>query len=391
MLMKKNLIFILLGLLMIPAKYVNAQLVITEFTDDYEDGVIWEGWDLTSATHTLTEADGMLTIAVDKPTEAEKWDGLIMGFGENTLIDLTANGWLSVDLKSDGDCLADISVFDINGEYNPGNNQLQLTGGADWVSMKFEHAGDNLIHYQWDGVVLGTVDASVIDHLLMTFNGGSAWTGTVYMDNMVLGITPVTPSAADITFIVDDSEGQTHTAFAIKGSWDTETGAYDTGWTDGAEHSPFYDDGTHGDDVAGDHIWTVTLSLISDGGTNDWEWGVNDSDGSWIDGNFGFTVADGTAQTLDPYVIEGSVSVESAIKALNTVHPNPASSTIYIHSNEIISSIELYDMNGQLTLNQIDCGSASMTISVENQHSGIYLLKTVTNNGNVIYQKLIVE
>jgi len=104
---------------------------------------------------------------------------------------------------------------------------------------------------------------------------------------------------AQITFIVDDSLIQSHSILYLKGSWDTN-GAYDSNWGggEGLEHSPFYDDGNYGDETAGDHIWTVTLELFPDEGENDWEWGINDSSHTWIDGNFLFSVEDDTPQIL---------------------------------------------------------------------------------------------
>jgi hypothetical protein len=53
-----------------------------------------------------------------------------------------------------------------------------------------------------------------------------------------------------------------------------------------------YDDGTNGDEAAGDHIWTAVLNLVPDGGTNSWQWGVTKLSGDWIDGNWPFSVTD---------------------------------------------------------------------------------------------------
>ncbi|MDP2723003.1 MAG: lamin tail domain-containing protein [Bacteroidales bacterium] len=100
-----------------------------------------------------------------------------------------------------------------------------------------------------------------------------------------------------VTFIVDDAAGMNYDGFALKGSWDAN-GQYDPSWGGGAEHTAFYDDGTNGDAVAGDHIWTCQQELVVDGGTNAWEWGVNDTESNWIAGNWGFTVPDQTPQTL---------------------------------------------------------------------------------------------
>ncbi len=105
------------------------------------------------------------------------------------------------------------------------------------------------------------------------------------------------PTSAQITFIVNDSELQTYTGFQLKGSWNPD-GEYDAFWNYGHIHGLFFDDGTNGDVVADDNIWTKIFNLVPDGGENDWEWGVNDQDSVWIDGNFEFQVVDGSPQTL---------------------------------------------------------------------------------------------
>lgn len=105
------------------------------------------------------------------------------------------------------------------------------------------------------------------------------------------------PPTALVTFIVDDAIGQHYDGFSLKGSWDGN-GQYDPSWGGGMEHTPFYDDGTNGDVTAGDHIWTCQQELVVDGGSNTWEWGVNDTEGNWVAGNWTFTVPTDVAQTL---------------------------------------------------------------------------------------------
>lgn len=104
------------------------------------------------------------------------------------------------------------------------------------------------------------------------------------------------PPSVTTTFIVDDSQNMLYDGFFLKGSWDAN-GQYDPSWGNGMEHAEFVDDGTNGDAVAGDHIWTCQVDLIVDGGTNTWEWGVNDSEHNWIAGNWQFTVPDEIPQT----------------------------------------------------------------------------------------------
>ena len=132
------------------------------------------------------------------------------------------------------------------------------------------------------------------------FPGGDNRTYTVVEGENILSHwyndqEPPSGDPAHITFIVDDSNHEVYTGFYLKGSWDL-FGNYDPNWNFGAEHTPFYDDGTHGDQTAGDHIWAVMVDLYPDNGVNIWEWGINDQDHSWIDGNFPFQVIDETPQ-----------------------------------------------------------------------------------------------
>ena len=118
---------------------------------------------------------------------------------------------------------------------------------------------------------------------------------------------------AQATFLVDDTGDLNYAAgYRIKGSWDTnQYHAYDPGWGLGQLYD-LYDDGTNGDETAGDHIWTVMLDLVPDGGTNSWQWGVTQPSGEWIDGNWQFQVTDTTDFELTfvtPAMTEQDVAV----------------------------------------------------------------------------------
>jgi hypothetical protein len=118
---------------------------------------------------------------------------------------------------------------------------------------------------------------------------------------------------AQVTFLVDDTGDMNYAAgYRFKGSWDTnQYHAYDPGWGLGQLYD-LYDDGTNGDAVAGDHIWTAMLDLVPDGGTNSWQWGVTQPSGEWIDGNWQFQVTDTTDFELTyitPAMTEQDVAV----------------------------------------------------------------------------------
>ncbi len=242
-------------------------------------------------------------------------------------------------------------------------------------------------------------NASVSDADTVDVSGGSG-VGTVtcvaedgvsdmeYVVTITVDVPPPTP--ANITFIVDDTDLRTSPGFGLKGSWDTGSGVYDAAWTGGAVHSMFYDDGTHGDANIGDNIWTVTLPLIPDGGANTWEWGVNDANGNWLDGNFQFTVVDETAQTLDPYVIIGPAVASASAKGF-TIYPNPVTSVLHIDNAETISRVEVISIAGQQILQEVNKGNSLLRLSVDGLSSGVYVLRLTDNNNAISHQKLIVE
>jgi len=151
------------------------------------------------------------------------------------------------------------------------------------------YEGKVTLNHNWEQSTGGNVP--------FTTDGVNPTTFTYDFPNNTTSISGPPPPTATITFIVDDAFNMNYDGFFLKGSWDVN-GQYDPSWGGGAEHSVFYDDGTHGDVTAGDHIWTCQQDLVVDGGSNTWEWGVNDTENNWIAGNWQFTITDQTPQTL---------------------------------------------------------------------------------------------
>ena len=139
------------------------------------------------------------------------------------------------------------------------------------------------------------------------FTDGTEYTVTVdtsVTDINGYGVDPTNNTAtftalayAEITFIVDDSGAPSYDGFYLKGSWN-EDGYYDASWGGGAEHTPFYDDGTHGDVTPNDNIFTVITYLVPDDSAHTWQWGINDASHNWIGGNWHFWLPDADPQTL---------------------------------------------------------------------------------------------
>ncbi|MBT8266138.1 MAG: T9SS type A sorting domain-containing protein [Bacteroidia bacterium] len=66
------------------------------------------------------------------------------------------------------------------------------------------------------------------------------------------------------------------------------------------------------------------------------------------------------------------------------VYPNPVSNILNINANEIVSHVELYDINGRLVLETKN----SIQLNVSQISEGLYLLKITVQDNNVIYKKI---
>jgi len=171
------------------------------------------------------------------------------------------------------------------------NSQTQILRGATIIiagdTLTTDASGNASISLSNYGYIYTIKDAGYI-----------TLADSLTVNDSAFSITKTLTQAATITFLIDATETPSATAFYLKGSWITNTGIYDNSWDGGAEHASFYDDGTHGDAIAGDHIFTTQLQLIPDGGTNTWQWGFNDASHNWVTGNFNFKVTSNAAQIL---------------------------------------------------------------------------------------------
>ena len=73
-----------------------------------------------------------------------------------------------------------------------------------------------------------------------------------------------------VTFVYDGSQLGHVSNFQLKGSFNPVTGEYDQQWNNG-KGIPMFDDGTHGDLIAGDGLYSATVQLKP----GDYKWGVS--------------------------------------------------------------------------------------------------------------------
>ena len=182
------------------------------------------------------------------------------------------------------------------GNFNPLVDFVDVAGSMNsWGgTVMTDTDGDNIWSIDLTGVDVGTL-------LEYKFRiNGTSWESVGNRNyTAVLGTNVVdhwyddNAGPQNVTFTIDDGTAS-YLDIEMKGSFDS--------WV----LHQMYDDGTNGDLVSGDHIWTVVLSIP--GGT--WEWGAIENDGStwglWlIDGsNPQFSVnTDGTVTGVTDYVI----------------------------------------------------------------------------------------
>ena len=63
-----------------------------------------------------------------------------------------------------------------------------------------------------------------------------------------------------------------------------------------------------------------------------------------------------------------------------SIAPNPVKNNLTISANDIISSIQIYDVQGRLIATQVN-NSTSTTLDMSQQNLGVYFVKVITENG----------
>ncbi len=234
-----------------------------------------------------------------------------------------------------------------------------LVPSGDW---EFKVALNN----NWDQSTGGNVP--------FTSDGVNATTFTYDFTTNTTSVTGPPPPAALVTFIVYDTVGQNYDGFNLKGSWDAN-GNFDPSWNGGNEHTPFYDDGTNGDAVAGDHVWTCQQELVVDNGANTWEWGVNDTEHNWVDGNWQFTVPN-----TDPQTQTWEVPASPALVINEIMYNSPGADEEWIELyNNTASSIDLENWK---VLDDNASHSAIVIPAGYSIDAGGYFTIQISDNGN---------
>ncbi|MEA3444340.1 MAG: lamin tail domain-containing protein [Bacteroidota bacterium] len=183
------------------------------------------------------------------------------------------------------------------GNFNPATDFVDIAGSMNaWGGTAMTDTdGDNI----WTTVITGVNAGDVLEYKFRI--NGTSWESVgnrfytaVAGANVVDHWYDDNAGPQDVTFTIVDGTAA-YIDIEMKGSFD--------GW---AALYQMYDDGTNGDVTAGDHTWTLLMSIA--GGS--WEWGAIENDGStgglWLidGGNPAFTVnTDGSVTGQTEYII----------------------------------------------------------------------------------------
>ncbi|MCB2156836.1 hypothetical protein KQI84_18310 [bacterium] len=107
-------------------------------------------------------------------------------------------------------------------------------------------------------------------------------------------------SAASVTLVYDDTfREQPLDRVYYAANFDPETGRFASGWNDYKRY-PLYDDGTHGDATAGDHVWSIAVNLpMGKGHLYEWACDTNADPGDgWVGPGKSFKIESPGEQTI---------------------------------------------------------------------------------------------
>jgi PKD repeat protein len=156
---------------------------------------------------------------------------------------------------------------------------------------------------------------------------------------------------------------------------------------------------------------TIDLIDLSSNGPTSWKWVITPATFQWMNGTDSssqfpkvkFTADGQYTITLSATNIQGTHSVQKAnivtvapsnVNAINKpiftrIYPNPSSDNVTIISNEIINSIAIFNLKGQILFEELS-NTNLININIAELENGYYYAILKTQNG-IVTHKLSVQ
>ena len=77
------------------------------------------------------------------------------------------------------------------------------------------------------------------------------------------------------------------------------------------------------------------------------------------------------------------MTFEKLTTSLN-IYPNPVSDKLYIEAEVEIEEVVVYDVYGRHQVTETPSCQGNLSVDVSNLNSGVYFVKVVTENGEVV-------
>ena len=72
-----------------------------------------------------------------------------------------------------------------------------------------------------------------------------------------------------------------------------------------------------------------------------------------------------------------------------TLHPNPVSDALHIHSTDIISEVSVYDIHGKVIITVSGINSNTSKTDLSRLQNGVYFISVVSENGEKLTKKVV--
>lgn len=138
------------------------------------------GWTANASIYSLSEENQQLKVAVTKTTD---WDAFTYGF---PAMNVSLTPYVKVRVKTAGTVQFRIDMRDATGKITNQTAVVKsLSGSSNWQELTFDFTG--MFYQQYPTTAAGPVDATQINGLVMTANPGGDYTGTFYLDSLLIG------------------------------------------------------------------------------------------------------------------------------------------------------------------------------------------------------------
>jgi hypothetical protein len=105
---------------------------------------------------------------------------------------------------------------------------------------------------------------------------------------------------------------------------------------------------------------------------------------------FDYNSAVATNKTINTITSPLGINEVKTIDTIN-LYPNPTNGNVTVSSGEILRSVQIYNITGELMLNITNMSAKKITLDLQTFGKGLYFMRTETKDGKSITKKIILE